>query len=337
MMILQPILLSISIVMPLEVDSSQSSFDGAFGQSTFMPGSIIGNWEEMDNPDGTSTLEGVWGGSGNNLIPCELTPSLGGPFDSPCIGGLSIEPDTTFETLVIEDLLLAAFEDAPGTFPITLGMLYETFRTVQPSSLYPGGIQIDVPLGEGSLTSLQFAQITNVQTELVPIGEQAWSFTADIPILITMELVILETPSGPLVSPGFLQLAGTLTKDGNVYEVIASSSFGSEEVIEDVPLAFDNLPIEAPTILPAGSIASLLLSASAEYATITTVINIQFTAEGEMSTPGDVDGDGQVGVTDVLALIAVWGPCKGCIEDLNNDGIVNVTDLLEVIGNWTTS
>ena len=50
---------------------------------------------------------------------------------------------------------------------------------------------------------------------------------------------------------------------------------------------------------------------------------------------GDVNGDGMVNVTDLLAIMDVWGSCDGCPPDLNDDGVVNVTDLLIVIGNWT--
>ena len=65
-----------------------------------------------------------------------------------------------------------------------------------------------------------------------------------------------------------------------------------------------------------------------------TAANLHFMAFGDTLLPGDVDGDGIVCVSDLLAIIGAWGPCDGCNEDLNNDGDVNVTDLLIVIDHW---
>jgi hypothetical protein len=49
---------------------------------------------------------------------------------------------------------------------------------------------------------------------------------------------------------------------------------------------------------------------------------------------GDVDGDGAVGVTDFLQLLAEWGPCGGCAADLDGDGEVSVTDFLSLLADW---
>jgi len=49
---------------------------------------------------------------------------------------------------------------------------------------------------------------------------------------------------------------------------------------------------------------------------------------------GDLDGDGIVGVEDLLIVISQWGSCSGCVSDLDGNDIVNVEDLLIVIANW---
>jgi len=40
----------------------------------------------------------------------------------------------------------------------------------------------------------------------------------------------------------------------------------------------------------------------------------------------DIDCDGEVNITDLLAMFTDWGPCPGCPTDLNGDGIVNQDD-----------
>ena len=50
----------------------------------------------------------------------------------------------------------------------------------------------------------------------------------------------------------------------------------------------------------------------------------------------DLNGDGSVGVVDLLGLLGGWGPCaKGCcLADLDLDGVVGVNDLLILLGHW---
>jgi hypothetical protein len=48
----------------------------------------------------------------------------------------------------------------------------------------------------------------------------------------------------------------------------------------------------------------------------------------------DINGDGHVGITDLLTVIDVWG-CTDCSDvDVNQDGIVNRDDLVIVIASW---
>ncbi len=62
-----------------------------------------------------------------------------------------------------------------------------------------------------------------------------------------------------------------------------------------------------------------------------------FAAAGGVT--GDLDGDGVVGVLDLLILLAAWGPCSAppapCPADLDGDGSVGVGDLLIQLANWS--
>lgn len=52
---------------------------------------------------------------------------------------------------------------------------------------------------------------------------------------------------------------------------------------------------------------------------------------------GDLNVDGVVDVSDLLILLAGWGPCHendACPADLNGDGDVNVIDLMILLANW---
>lgn len=51
-------------------------------------------------------------------------------------------------------------------------------------------------------------------------------------------------------------------------------------------------------------------------------------------TPGDLNGDGTVNVSDLLMLLGAWGTCDGCPADLNGDGFVNVADMLALLAEW---
>ena len=56
-----------------------------------------------------------------------------------------------------------------------------------------------------------------------------------------------------------------------------------------------------------------------------------------LGLPGDIDGDGVVGILDLLALLAAWGDCpvKGeCSADLDRDGTVGILDLLTLLATW---
>ncbi len=59
---------------------------------------------------------------------------------------------------------------------------------------------------------------------------------------------------------------------------------------------------------------------------VTALINIQ--------CPWDLDDSGTVGVSDLLALLALWGTDPGGPPDFDGDGNVGVSDLLVLLAKW---
>ena len=68
------------------------------------------------------------------------------------------------------------------------------------------------------------------------------------------------------------------------------------------------------------------------------VTGVVLAGHNDPTCPGDVDGDGVTGITDLLAVVGTWGECPDypnpCDADLDGDGSVGITDLLEVLENW---
>lgn len=48
----------------------------------------------------------------------------------------------------------------------------------------------------------------------------------------------------------------------------------------------------------------------------------------------DVDGDGQIGLEELLAVLQSWGPCQYCDEDVDRDGQVGYAELIDLMSNW---
>ena len=64
--------------------------------------------------------------------------------------------------------------------------------------------------------------------------------------------------------------------------------------------------------------------------TVTVLIN-------QPTCPWDLNGDGFVGIGDLLAFFALWGPCPGppgCPGDFDSSGFVGVGDMLLMFANW---
>ena len=66
-------------------------------------------------------------------------------------------------------------------------------------------------------------------------------------------------------------------------------------------------------------------------------VTVELVKTKNVFAPEDLNRDGAVNISDLLALLADWGACTGacCPADFNGDGSVTVVDLLQLLAAWT--
>jgi len=153
----------------------------------------------------------------------------------------------------------------------------------------------------------------------------AWTAPPPCPCAITLEVDAVGTCESTsatydvdllvhIVNPPF---TGLLDVGGNLFEVPPTSG--------SYATTLSGLPSDGGTA-SAGAYFTDLPSCSSP-ADLTT-----WTAPSSCECPGDLDGDGIIGVSDTLDMLANFG-CIGadCVGDIDGDTIVGVSDILELL------
>jgi endonuclease/exonuclease/phosphatase family metal-dependent hydrolase len=114
-------------------------------------------------------------------------------------------------------------------------------------------------------------------------------------------------------------------------------------MITDSVISIGNNFVFNTDTMTAKELKLLGVNASDTWASVTSdhlpiVMDFQPTVQ-PTSCDSDVDGNGVVGVTDILAVIGNWAPnggecCPGCAGDVDGNLVVDVSDILYIVGNW---
>ncbi|MCP3939439.1 MAG: hypothetical protein GY708_29180, partial [Actinomycetia bacterium] len=142
-----------------------------------------------------------------------------------------------------------------------------------------------------------------------------------------------------------VELAGNGGIAGTDFDQLDLS--GSGVVIIEENSTLDLSYINPFTAVPGDSFV-ILESALLVSGTFTTVIwpdgqawtidygstAITVSVEEGANCPADLDGSGDVGFADLVALLAAWGPCVDCPADLDGDGSVAFGDLVAMLASW---
>jgi hypothetical protein len=120
---------------------------------------------------------------------------------------------------------------------------------------------------------------------------------------------VVDFPVPIVVTPASSPLAGTEQLVGDELRVIALGATASVDGLDSIVIGAEGL--DAYTLLDE-------------------------TFDVTPNCPADLDGSGDVGFTDLTALLGAWGPCGAgpCPADLDGDGQVGFTDLTTLLGAW---
>ena len=310
----------------------------AFGAGIDAPivGSFVGNWDATTNPTGTRTLPGLFGGTATTNTPIPFSGDLAAGVDTDRVptGGFRVRIPTSGLGASIEGLEFDLLGGQAAQLAVTVDLVFETFRTRQPTSTYIGFDGLPpIPIAAGEIAALRVTQVgpapaTTVET---PMGT---TFTANVPVEFVLQVNFLGQPIADQVIPAVLPVAGMVT-DGAM--PIASFSFkdGISVPLPELP-GFENQAVALPTILPPGQTANLLFTGTIDGPAGAFGISIDTTIElGGNPLPMDLNIDGCINADDLGILLAAWGPAPKHPADFNRDGVIDGTDLGMMLECWT--
>jgi hypothetical protein len=309
--------------------------------SILTEGTLIGNYDADTNPTGTQTRPGFFGGSGNNPIPTTIDLALSGSDSTTPAGTFRLTVDESTSSFTLSSLGIDLLGDSSLDIPLTLGLLYETFRTITPNSLYLGGVRLPVPLGNATLSSLTFTQTSPVLGILVPgDAPRVYTFATLVPVNSALAASILgqtfDLPSVPTAIP----FAGILNLTGPVPNITISWDIGSvtpipPDVIAQIP-PIENQPLALPTILPPGSTANLLLNLTTTGGEVGLSTAATLYAEGHPRCLADLNDDGVLDWHDYDAFLAAFESGDPA-ADVNGDDFLDGFDYLDFVTAYETA
>ncbi|HRV80865.1 MAG TPA: hypothetical protein P5218_05490 [Planctomycetota bacterium] len=259
----------------VDAQASSQSLQGSYGAD--LDASVIGDYDAATNPGGTRTVPGLFGGSGNNAIPMDL--GLSGTLSSTQapLGSFDLDLDRLAGTLVCSNLAVDLLGGGSATSDVSVDLLYSTFRTFAPDSLFPGGIPVTLPLGSQAISQGDLAQTAPAVGTLTPTGTLGqYLFLVSVPASITLTVDVngSPTPVGPFDT--LLPFSGTLDVTGAALSTSLSLNLAVQQTVLDPLPGFQitDIPFPVPTVLPAGGTANLLLNGTVAQGDV----NVSWTA-----------------------------------------------------------
>ncbi len=316
------------------VDSSASSASLVGAVEIHNTGVLVGDFDAETNPDGTSTRPGFFGGSGNNPIGMELTGVVDANLDTNPTGGMSIGVDFDALTIDLSGMEIDLLGGQSGVAQPSVSMIYDTFNTVNPSFIYPGGIPFEFPIGDGSSIDLAVATQTGPGLGvLTPTADpDVFGFSMVMPAELAMSFTIGFDGADP-PADGFEPLAVVLPLSGTIERlggggVVLLMTIESQQIDQETPIEGVVLPeiaFELPTL--GVETAGVLFTLTPDLLTVGLDYGWSLVVNGAPSAcAADLVEDGLLNFFDVSAFLGFYSAADAR-GDINGDGLFNFLDV----------
>ena len=223
-------------------------------------GSLIGNYDPATNPMGTRTKPGLFGSFGddeNVEVPTAIRLGLSGQPQVDTGGGFTALIDLTAPSISIRDYSASMLTGATASLDLSLALSSGSFRTRNPDSIYLLLGELELPIGEASLTDLVLTQVTPGPTvPLTPMAAGVFEFET---LLLATATLSLDALGNSVVVPPIpvpLPLRGTLMLEGDAGKITGLSPLAFSETLS-LGIALPEFTLPVPTLLPPGATANL--------------------------------------------------------------------------------
>ncbi len=283
-----------------------------------LPGAIIGDHDPVANPGGTQTRLGLFGGSGNQTVPFDISAVAGLDETSSPDGSFGLDLDLGALTFELDGLAFDPLDGGTASVDLTLTVLFDTFRSFAPDSVYFGGIPLPLPITGVSVSELTFAQTAAAPGVVAPRGAAGMY---DLTVAVPAELSVSVDFNGSVTAidpvATVLPLSGVLDLTGPAPQITFRLMQSTQQVVDDplggMPLA--DIPIPLPTILPPGSVANVLYTGTLDSIDLSLDIDAVLVANGTPECAAEVFCSSNPNSTGVNGSIAMTGTTSLAAND----------------------
>ncbi|MDX2148251.1 MAG: hypothetical protein SFZ23_12085 [Planctomycetota bacterium] len=248
------------------LDSAASRLTGNALAGVSTTGTLIGNYNADTNPTGTRTKPGLFGsfGSTENVeVPVSLGLGIDENLSERAAGGFQATVDRAGGAISVAGLDIDYLSGGTLSLPASLALEYDSFRTRNPSATYPGGIPLEIPIGDVTISTLRVQQVGagSLPGTITQVADNEYTFSV-VPLVQLFAAVdflgnIIEIPGVPTPLP----LEGTIVFAGEQARLtsVRAVEFGNTV---NPDLAIPEFAFGLPTLLPPGETANVLMNLS---------------------------------------------------------------------------